>query len=152
MKRVAEIIYIIEKERAAFLESALHPSDEEKKVLWLCGVRKQQYFALNDLIFMTFEYVGDDFSKDMEKMANYLDTKGKLIQKRRKDVPLDERETTNWWAPVKKLGAVLETEPEFEEDLWDLECLGMLNEGMDGSSRYDDIGFAQEDWMDEIHI
>lgn len=78
MKRVAEIIYIVESEREAFLKNAINMSDEEKKILWLCGVRKQQYFALNELIFMTFEYDGKDFASDMDKMANYLDGKGVL--------------------------------------------------------------------------
>jgi len=84
MKRVAEIIHIVEGEREAFLEGCLHPDNETQKVLWTCGVRKQQYFSLGELLFMTFEYKGEDFSEDMKKMAAYLDSKGLLVQKRRR--------------------------------------------------------------------
>lgn len=150
MKRVAEIIYVVESEREAFLKGALHLDAETEKVLWRCGVRKQQYFALNDLIFMTFEYKGHDFKNDMAKMANYLDSKGLLIKKRRKEVPVEERATTNWWAPVKKLGTLLEHEPHFgetEED-WDIQCMGMSKD----FSGYYDISFDENDWMEGMHI
>ena len=150
MKRVAEIIYIVEEERQSFLDGALNLTDEEESVLWLCGVRKQQYFALNDLIFMTFEYAGHDFAGDMEKMAGYLDSKGLLIKKRRKDVPIEERATTNWWAPVKRIGAVLEKEPSSIDNSADIECLAVLN-NYDNSS-YSDIAYDEDDWSEGMHI
>ena len=88
MRRVAEIMYIVPEEREAFLDGAINLDDETANVLWMCGVRKQQYFSLNELIFMTFEYEGQNFDTDMKKMAIYLDGKGLLINKRRKDVPV----------------------------------------------------------------
>ena len=42
MKRVAEVMYIVESQRESFLKGALNLTEEEKEVLWLCGVRKQQ--------------------------------------------------------------------------------------------------------------
>lgn len=155
MRRVAEIIFIVENEREAFLEGALNPDEETKKVLWLCGVRKQQYFALNDLIFMTFEYKGDDFEGDMAKMANYLDSKGLLVKQRRKDVPIEERATTNWWAPVKKLGAVLESKPDFgdeEDDSWKENYMGLLDGSMTNQDVSNDISYDDGDWMESVHI
>ena len=67
MRRVAEIIYVVPERREEFLKGALNLDDESANVLWACGVRKQQYFALNDLIFMTFEYDGRDFEGDMKR-------------------------------------------------------------------------------------
>lgn len=150
MRRVAEIMYIVESEREAFLKGALELDEETKKVLWLCGVRKQQYFALNDLIFMTFEYEGADFVSSMEKMATYLDSKGLLIKKRRKDVPADELKTTSWWAPVKRLGYVLDKDPGFKEteEYLDVEMMGMSS----NFSKYSNIGFDEDDWTESIHI
>lgn len=150
MKRVAEIIYIVESEREEFLKNALALDKDTEKVLWKCGVRKQQYFALNDLIFMTFEYKGKDFKNDMDKMANYLDTKGLLVKKRRKEVPAEERNTTNWWAPVKKLGSLLEKEPYFGEDKddWEVQCMGMSREASKGY----DIAFDEDDWTEGVHF
>lgn len=152
MRRVAEIIYIVESEREQFLKDAINLDEEAKRVLWLCGVRKQQYFSLNELIFMTFEYDGKDFYKDMEKMANYLSTKGVLVQKRRKDVPIDERQTTNWWAPVKKLGSILEHRPEFEGDDEEMDRQSMLSGYTVTEAGYSDISYSEDDWDDNMRI
>lgn len=149
MKRVAEIIYVVKEEREEFLNGALNLTEEEKQVLWLCGVRNQQYFALNDLIFMTFEYSGNSFNEDMEKMAAYLDTKGLLVNKRRKDVPVDERETTNWWAPVKKLGTLLTSKPDLQkrDEIFDCFFDGEMMSG----KKYD-ISFNEDDWSESMHF
>ena len=56
MRRVAEIMYIIPEERETFISDSVNPDEETRKMLWMCGVRNQQYFGMNDLIFMTFEY------------------------------------------------------------------------------------------------
>lgn len=150
MRRVAEIIYIVEEERKAFLDGALHPDIETEKALWVCGVRNQQYFALNDLIFMTFEYRGSHFERDMEKMAAYLDTKGLLVKKRRKDVPVEERSATNWWAPVKKLATLLTSRP-FEDD--EEQDYNLYFDGsMSSKTEYYDIAFDEDDWTESMHI
>lgn len=151
MRRVAEIIYIVPERRDKFLDGALNLTEEEAKVLWMCGVRKQQYFALNDLIFMTFEYDGRNFDEDMKKMAIYLDGKGLLVKKRRKDVPLDERETTDWWAPVKRLGTLLNSNP-LKEDKVDYSLMDYLDGAMSDSSSYGNISYDEEDWTDDFHF
>lgn len=149
-KRVAEIMYIVEDERQAFLDGVLNIDDETAKALWVCGVRNQQYFALNELIFMTFEYRGSHFERDMETMAEYLDKKGLLIKKRRKDVPIDERSATNWWAPVKKLGEVLTSKPfEAEEEQ---DYITYFDGNMSNKTEYSDISFDEDDWTESIHI
>lgn len=150
MRRVAEIIYVVEEEREAFLKGALNPDDETKKVLWLCGVRKQQYFELNDFLFMTFEYDGKNFAEDMKKMAAYLDSKNLLIKQRRKDVPLEERERTSWWAPIKRLGYLLDSNPIKESE--DENLLAMLDGSMTDGDSYKDISFDEDDWSCGLHI
>ncbi|MDO5154727.1 MAG: hypothetical protein Q4D51_02075 [Eubacteriales bacterium] len=152
MRRVAEIIYVVESEREAFLRGALELDEETKKVLWSCGVRKQQYFALNELIFMTFEYKGDHFEEDMAKMAAYLDAKGNLIKMRRKDVPLEERATTNWWAPVKRLGSLLDTKPDFEDDAEQDDYVTKLDGSMSIRDDYYDISYNEDEWVQSVDI
>lgn len=154
MRRVAEIIYVVESEREEFLRGALQLDEETKKVLWRCGVRGQQYFALNEFIFMTFEYEGNQFAEDMAKMAAYLDTKGHLVKKRRKDVPLEERATTNWWAPVKRLGAVLEEKPfsQGEDELAQDNFMSMNDGGMSYKDAANDIAFDEDEWMEDMQI
>jgi len=146
VKRVAEIIYIVEDQREEFLNGVLNPDEETLRVQWLCGVRKQQYFALNDLIFMTFEYSGNDFKNDMSKMAEYLDSKGFLVKNRRKDVPLNERNKTNWWAPIKRLGSFLDTKPSFINEA-EFQDYVKPDGSMIRSDKYN-TSYDDEDWAD----
>ena len=143
-------MHIVKQDREDFLDGALKPDERTKQVLWSCGVRKQQYFELGDLIFMTFEYQGDSFSEDMDKMAAYLDSRGHLVRKRRKDVPPELRNSTNWWAPVKKLGTVLNEEPEGlgKTDTVDFFCYEghMLN-----TTFHNDISYDEDDWTESAH-
>ena len=151
MRRVAEIIYIVPERRAKFLEGAINLDAETENVLWKCGVRKQQYFSLNELIFMTFEYVGSNFDIDMHNMATYLKGKGLLVEKRRKDVPINERETTDWWAPVKKLGSTLENAPAKDDEIH-YNLMDNLDGSMSNEPGYDDISYDEDDWIDGFHF
>lgn len=158
MKQVAEIMYVVESERDEFLRGALQMEEETQVFLYQCGVRNQQYFALNEFIFMTFMYVGDNFKEDMFKMSSYLDSKGHLIKKRRKDVPVEERTTTNWWAPVKKLGTLLEDKPKtsLDEDGIVENYMASDDGGMSykNSSAYQnyDTSFDEDEWMEDLQI
>lgn len=146
LRRVAEIIYIVEEQREEFLKGALNPDQETQRIQWMCGVRKQQYFAINDLILMTFEYNGNDFNKDMAKMAEYLDQKGNLVKTRRKDVPLEERNKTNWWAPIKRLGSFLDTKPSFINEA-EFQDYVKPDGSMIRSDKYN-TSYDEEDWND----
>lgn len=151
MRRVAEIIYIVEEERESFIEGATNPDIETQKILWLCGVRKQQYFMLNDFIFMTFEYDGKDFAKDMNVMASYLDSKKLLVKQRRKDVPVELRNKTNWWAPVKRIASLLESNP-IENAAATIGLAAMLDGAMSESDDYKNISYDEDDWSESLHI
>jgi L-rhamnose mutarotase len=155
MRRVQEIIYIVPEEREAFLERCLHPTKEIKQIYWQHGVRYQYYFAMNDLILMTFEYVGNDFYKDMDAIADYPEMHKYMVRRRRKDVPLEERATTSWWAPLKKLGVLLTVSPmdEEDEDLSEAEQYHSMTSGsmVAAEAKYD-ITFDDDDWSDSIHI
>lgn len=152
MRRVAEIIHIVEEERQNFISGAINPDEETKKVLWLCGVRKQQYFSMGNHIFMTFEYEGKDFQEDMKKMSLYLDSKGLLVKTRRKDVPVEERDSTNWWAPVKNLGVILDQKPSGIESE-NLTVLFSANDGnMLDSDWKNDISYDDDDWSESMHM
>lgn len=145
MRRVAEIIHIVDSQRDDFINGAINPDKETQEALWLCGVRRQQYFSLNDLIFMTFEYEGNNFSDDMKKMAKYLDQKNLLVKQRRKDVPANMLNTSNWWAPVKRLGSVLITNPNTEDEN-SHNLMAMLDGAMTGGDDYSDIAYDEDDW------
>lgn len=148
MRRVAEIIHIVDAEREEFINGALNPDEDTLKVLWMCGVRKQQYFAFNEYLVMTFEYEGVDFKNDMAKMAAYLDSKGLLVKTRRKDIPITARSTTNWWAPMKRIGTLLTDKPDFNHDKNNFEYSAMLEGAVFDSGTFSNTSYDEDDWSE----
>ena len=156
MRRVEEIIYVVPEERENFLQQHLNPSEKIAQILWIHGIRNQFYYNLNDLIVMSFESVGREFYKDMAAIAAYPEMKGYLVQKRRKDVPVDQQMTTSWWAPLKRLGSTLTESPmpddEEEELTLEEQYRSMLSGYMDEGNITNDISYDEDDWSESIHI
>ena len=156
MKRVAEMIYIVPEKREEFLYKWLNPSQETQQILWVHGIRNQYYFKLNEYIMMTFEYVGSQFDKDMEAITAYPEIDSLLVKKRRKDIPAEERSTTDWWAPVKRLGCILTESPLPEDAAEELSLTEQYHEMLSGSMKTDtakyDIAYDDDDWSESIHI
>ena len=153
MKRVAEVLYVVPADREAFVNFYLHPDEELKRVLWLSGVRDQVFFAMEDYLLESFEYVGDDFYKDMARLSAYLDKKGYLVEKRRRDVPVEERGTVSWWAPLKRIGTIMQRHTmdfsaKDEKELYREMTSGYMNEDETRS----EISFSEDDWSESIHL
>ena len=156
MRRVQEIIHVVPEKREAYLQLHLNPPEKVAQIMWIHGIRNQMFYSLNDLILMSFEYVGKEFYKDMEAIAAHPEMKEYLVQKRRKDVPAEERDTTDWWAPLKILGSSLTESPmpSDEEEGMTLEeqYRSMLNGYMVDGNVNSDIAYDEDDWSESIHI
>lgn len=156
-RRVEEIIYVVPQEREAYLESHIHPPKAIAQIMWMHGMRKQFYFALNEMILMSFEYVGDDFQKDMAQMMNHPEMKDFLIPRRRRDVPSSELMTTNWWAPLKRIGGTLLESPMPDDDAEELKLEESFHDMQGGYTHKSDIkdpdlSYDEDDWSESIHI
>ena len=67
-----------------------------------------------------------------------------------------KRQTTNWWAPVKRLGSILTESPMPEDRDEELSLTEQYHEMLSGrmgteSSGYD-ISYDEDDWSESIHI
>ncbi len=60
-----------------------------------CNIKNYTIFFKDELLFAYFEYVGEDFEADMQKMA-------------------DDSKTQEWWAIMKPLQSPLETRKDGE--------------------------------------
>jgi L-rhamnose mutarotase len=156
MQRVAEVIHVVPEEREAYLQRCLDPDEEAKQILWLHGVRNQYYFELNDLIIMTFEYVGNQFYKDIAEIAAFPTSQEYMIAKRRRDVPACELETTNWWAPLKRWGGILTSSPFLDDEEQELDFQeqyrSMISGEMIEAAMKNDISFSEDDWSESVHF
>ncbi len=151
MRRVQEIIYVVPEEREEFLKRCLHPTKGVRQAYWEHGVRYQYYFSMNEFILMTFEYVGNDFYKDMDALVENPELHRYIVRKRRKDVPVEDLKTTNWWAPLKKLGCILTASPMDDEEA-EMSQGEMLGGCMSSDEAKYDITFDDDDWSESIHL
>lgn len=155
MRRVEEVIYVVPEERKAFLEKQLNPSEKTRKFMWQHGIRNQFFYELEEFILMTFEYVGDDFYKDMAVLSATLEDEGYFIKERRRDVAPEQLKTTNWWAPLKILGSNFVQTPFSSEE--DVEADELVSEAKNGCIYDEDdirsnIAFDADDWSESIHF
>ena len=155
MRRVEEVIYVVPEERKAFLEKQLNPSEKTRKFMWQHGIRNQFFYELEEFILMTFEYVGDDFYKDMAVLSATLEDEGYFIKERRRDVAPGQLKTTNWWAPLKILGSNFVQTPFLSEE--DVEADELASEAKNGCIHDEDdirsnIAFDADDWSESIHF
>lgn len=155
MRRVEEVIYVVPEERKAFLEKQLNPSEKTRKFMWQHGIRNQFFYELEEFILMTFEYVGDDFYKDMAVLSATLEDEGYFIKERRRDVAPGQLKTTNWWAPLKILGSNFVQTPFSSEE--DVEVDELASEAKNGCIHDEDdirsnIAFDADDWSESIHF
>ena len=155
MRRVEEVIYVVPEERKAFLEKQLNPSEKTRKFMWQHGIRNQFFYELEEFILMTFEYVGDDFYKDMAVLSATLEDEGYFIKERRRDVAPGQLKTTNWWAPLKILGSNFVQTPFSSEE--DVEADELASEAKNGCIHDEDdirsnIAFDADEWSESIHF
>ena len=155
MRRVEEVIYVVPEERKAFLEKQLNPSEKTRKFMWQHGIRNQFFYELEEFILMTFEYVGDDFYKDMAVLSATLEDEGYFIKERRRDGAPGQLKTTNWWAPLKILGSNFVQTPFSSEE--DVEADELASEAKNGCIHDEDdirsnIAFDADDWSESIHF
>lgn len=154
MKRVAEIIHLVPEERDSYLQKYLNPSDKTAQTLWNCGIRKQFYYEFGGDILRTYEYTGKCFQIDMEILSKTEETKDFFLKKRRRDVPEENRNTTNWWAPLKWEGAVLMDEPPCEESEQSFreQYHSMMSGKMEEDEELSQFDYDEDDWSESIHM
>ena len=76
---------------------------EVLEMITQCNIRNYSIYHKDGYLFSYFEYVGDDFAADMQKMAAHPKTQewwkimGPMQQ------PLDTRATGEWWADMEEV-------------------------------------------------
>lgn len=155
MKRATEIIHLLPENRKKYLEKYTNPSEETAQILWEAGIRKQFYYEFGTEILRTYEYTGSHFQMDMRNVLQEKETADFFLQKRRKNVPENERAATEWWAPLKWYGSSLMTEPQPEADeISNREAYHRMISGDMSEETENTFHFIYEDddWSESIHM
>ncbi len=152
--RIAEIMHIVPEEKDAFLDRMINLDEETKQFMWIHGVRRQYFYEMGgNMILYVFGYQGDNFKKDMEALTTIMAAKNILISKRRRDVPIHELTTTNWWAPLKKVGGNLFDNP-LPNDVDETKMEEMLSHVTDNVYIVGkiDTAYDEDDWSESAHF
>ena len=68
-----------------------------------CNIKNYSIFYHNGLLFAYFEYVGEDFEADMQKMADDPKTQEWWDFVKPMQQPLDSRADGEWWADMEEV-------------------------------------------------
>lgn len=103
MKRFGQIIAVEPDKIDAYRHYHANPWPEINEKIKECNLQNYSIFYKDGFLFTYFEYVGEDYAQDMEKMAA-------------------DAKTQEWWDLVKPLLRPLETrkEGEFWADMEDV--------------------------------
>ena len=68
-----------------------------------CNIRNYSIFLKDDFLFAYFEYIGDDFKTDMQKMADHPKTQEWWSVMEPMQQPLKTRAEGEWWAEMEEV-------------------------------------------------
>jgi L-rhamnose mutarotase len=68
-----------------------------------CNIENYSIFYKDGYLFAYFEYTGDDFEKDMEKMADDPITQDWWDEVKPLQDPIEAREEGEWWAEMEEV-------------------------------------------------
>ena len=73
------------------------------KMITECNIRNYSIYLKDNYLFSYFEYVGENFTTDMEKMAADPTTQEWWDVCKPCQVPLENRKTGEWWANMEEV-------------------------------------------------
>jgi L-rhamnose mutarotase len=68
-----------------------------------CNIRNYSIYHWDGVLFAYLEYVGEDFEKDMEKMAADPETQRWWDYCKPMHIPLEERAPGEWWMNLQEI-------------------------------------------------
>lgn len=73
------------------------------KMIKQCNISRYSIFFKDNMLFAYFEYTGDDYNRDMEKMAADEETQKWWGVMKPLMEPLDTRQPGEFWADMKEI-------------------------------------------------
>jgi L-rhamnose mutarotase len=103
MKRYGSVIKLKAEKEAEYLELHANAWPSVLEMIRACNIRNYSIYLKDGYLFSYFEYIGDDFDADMEKMAADANTQAwwKLTDPCQE--PLETRKDGEWWASMAEV-------------------------------------------------
>ncbi len=101
MKRVGQLIGVKPDQVDAYVEAHAAVWPGVLATIHECNIRNYSIFLIDNRLFAYFEYVGDDFDADMDKMAADQLTQEWWDFVKPMQEPVDPG--GDWWLPLKEV-------------------------------------------------
>jgi L-rhamnose mutarotase len=103
MKRYGSVIKLKPEKEQEYRELHANAWPDVLEMIHTCNVRNYSIYFKDGYLFSYFEYIGDDFDADMQKMADDPVTQSwwKLTDPCQE--PLESRREGEWWASMEEV-------------------------------------------------
>lgn len=101
MKRIGRIVKLKPQMRRRYIELHANPWPEVTKAIRDCGIRNFSIYVKGDLLFSYFEYIGDAYQEDMQRL-NLL-TAGWLKETDQCQEPVAEAGADELWSVMEEI-------------------------------------------------
>ena len=103
MKRVAQVIELRPEKKELYLHLHQNVWSEVLETIHACNIQNYSIFLKDNLLFAYFEYVGDDYEKDMKKRAADPVTQDWWSVCKPCQKPRENRLENEWWTDLDEV-------------------------------------------------
>lgn len=103
MKRVGQVIKIKTEKIEEYKVLHANAWPEILKKITECNIRNYSIFLKDNFLFAYFEYIGENFEVDMDKMADDPKTQEWWAVCKPCQEPVETREEGEWWADMEEV-------------------------------------------------
>jgi len=103
MKRYGSVIKIRPEKIKEYKKLHAKVWPEVLDTIGICNIRNYSIYLKDDFLFSYFEYHGEDFAADMEKMAADPATQRWWDINKPLQVPMESRNEGEWWANMEEV-------------------------------------------------
>jgi len=103
MERYGSIIGLKKSELKEYKRLHKNIWPEVARIISECNIRNYSIYYKDGFLFSYFEYIGKNYKKDMEKMADNSVTQQWWDICKPMQIPLDTRKKNEWWASMEEV-------------------------------------------------
>lgn len=103
MKRIGEMIKVKPEKLEEYKYHHANIWPQINAMIKECNIANYSIYHHGDYLFAYYEYVGDDFEKDMAKMAADPETQKWWDLVKPFQNPLEDRKEGEWWASMEEV-------------------------------------------------
>lgn len=103
MKRIAQVIKLKPDQKSLYLQLHENVWKSVQQQIHASNIRNYSIFLHGDLLFSYFDYAGDDFQADMDRMAEHEETKLWWTLTDPCQEPVPEAQPGEWWHTLTEI-------------------------------------------------